>query len=79
MTSLIILGIEKGNKNMIYAAELMTIGYYMLTSSNGNKLWVTIGLALFMFGMIAGNILENRLNNKIESIAKELKEMKTNG
>ena len=62
---------------MIYATVLMVIGYTM-TQVNGNKLWAAVGLALFMFGMIAGCVIENRLDDKIESLEKELKEMKTN-
>lgn len=62
---------------MIYATVLMVIGYTM-TQVNGNKLWAAVGLVLFMFGMITGCVLENRLDDKIKSLEKELKEMKTN-
>lgn len=78
MTSLIILGVKKGDENMIYAAALMAIGYHTLMSANGSKLWMTIGIALYIFCMIVGQTLEDRLNNKIKSLEKELKEMKTN-
>lgn len=62
---------------MIYATVLMVIGYTM-TQVNGNKLSAAVGLVLFMFGMVAGCVIENRLDDKIESLEKELKEMKTN-
>lgn len=62
---------------MIYAAALMAIGFYIFMSANGSKLWMTIGIALYIFCMIAGQTLEDRLNNKIESLEKELKELKT--
>ena len=62
---------------MIYATVVMIIGYTM-TQVGGSKLFAAVGLALFMFGMIAGSILEDRLDNKIKSLEKELKEMEQN-
>lgn len=61
---------------MIYATVVMIIGYTM-TQVGGSTLFAAVGLVLFMFGMLAGSILEDRLDSKIKSLEKELKELKT--
>lgn len=38
-----------------------------------------VGLGLFVAGMFTAQILEDRFENRIEKLEKELKEMKSNG
>lgn len=63
---------------MIYAVILMMAGYHMLTSANGSRVWAMIGFILCAIGMVAGNAIEDRYDDKTKSLEKELKEMKTN-
>lgn len=61
---------------MIYATILTIIGYHTITQASGDILCDVIGLVIFALGVIFGYAIEDRLDNKIKTLEKELNELK---
>lgn len=64
---------------MIYAAIFASLGWHTFCDAlpKGEKLLALIGLAFYIIGILAGHIIEDRLNDRIKKLEKELgKEVK---
>ena len=59
---------------MIYAAIFATIGWHTFCDAmpNGEKILALIGLAMYMTGMICGELVENRLKKRIKNLESKI-------
>ena len=61
---------------MIYASVAVSIGVsiFLISTHIESKVIALIGLAFYVFGMIAGSVSENRLEKRIKELEDKLKE-----
>lgn len=60
---------------MIYAAIFATIGWHAFCDAmpKGEKILALIGFAMYLAGMICGQIVEDRFKKRIENLEQELR------
>ena len=59
---------------MIYAAIFATIGWHTFCDAmpKGEKILALIGFAMYMTGMICGELVENRLKKRIKNLESKI-------
>jgi hypothetical protein len=60
---------------MIYAAIFASLGWHTLCEAipEGEMPLALIGVVCYLIGMIAGHIIEDRMNKKIQKLEEELR------
>lgn len=60
---------------MIFCAIAASFGWHTLCDAlpEGNKWLALVGFTFYAIGIIGGEIVEKRLNNRIEKLEKELR------